>query len=136
MRYLLDTNSISYLFRGEGRIAERLLAITPADAGIPAPVVYEARAGVLRLADGARRQAMLGALDQLAATLAVAAFDAAAAVAAARIRAALEAQGTPIGPIDTLIAGTAIARGATLVTRNLREFERVPGLSLENWYDG
>jgi tRNA(fMet)-specific endonuclease VapC len=136
VRYLLDTNSISYLFRGEGRIAERLLAITPADAGIPAPVLYEARAGVLRLADGARRQAMLGALDQLAATLAVAAFDAAAAVVAARIRAALEAQGTPIGPIDTLIAGTAIARGATLVTRNLREFERVPGLSLENWYDG
>ena len=136
MRYLLDTNSISYLFRGEGRIAERLLAITPADAGIPAPVLYEARAGVLRLADGTRRQAMLGALDQLAATLAVAAFDAAAAVAAARIRVALEAQGTPIGPIDTLIAGTAIARGATLVTRNLREFERVPGLSLENWYDG
>ena len=45
---------------------------------------------------------------------------------AARIRAALEAQGTPIGPIDTLIAGTAIARGATLVTRNLREFNACP----------
>lgn len=133
MRYLLDTNSISYLFRGEGRIAERLLAITPADAGIPAPVLYEARAGVLRLADGTRRQAMLGALDQLAATLAVAAFDAAAAVVAARIRAALEAQGTPIGSNDMLIAAQALAHDLVLVSADVAEFERVEGLRLENW---
>jgi tRNA(fMet)-specific endonuclease VapC len=48
---------------------------------------------------------------------------------------ALEARGLPIGPLDVLIAGTALAHGATLVTRNLREFSRVEGLKLENWYD-
>jgi len=49
------------------------------------------------------------------------------------IRAGLEARGTPIGPIDTLIAGHALAMGVTLVTGNTREFGRVEGLTLENW---
>jgi tRNA(fMet)-specific endonuclease VapC len=53
---------------------------------------------------------------------------------AAKIRADLERKGTPIGPLDTLIAGTAMAHGATLVTRNMEEFGRVEGLGLENWF--
>ena len=53
---------------------------------------------------------------------------------AARIRATLEQRGEPIGPIDVLIAGTALAQTAVLVTRNVREFERVPGLQVEDWY--
>lgn len=56
------------------------------------------------------------------------------AVAAAKVRAGLEAKGTPIGPLDTLIAGTALAAGGTLVTRNVKEFRRVDGLLVENWY--
>ena len=55
------------------------------------------------------------------------------AMRAAEIRAVLQRQGTPIGPYDTLIAGQALARDLTLVTRNIREFERVEGLRLENW---
>jgi tRNA(fMet)-specific endonuclease VapC len=51
----------------------------------------------------------------------------------ARIRAVLEAAGTPIGPNDLLIAAHALSLGATLVTDNLREFARVPGLAVENW---
>ncbi len=47
----------------------------------------------------------------------------------------LQAQGTPIGPLDTLIAGHALSRGATVVTNNVREFSRVPNLDLENWLD-
>ncbi len=53
---------------------------------------------------------------------------------AARIRATLEKRGEPIGPIDVLIAGTALAQTAVLVTRNVREFGRVPGLQVEDWY--
>ncbi len=52
----------------------------------------------------------------------------------AKIRAQLEKQGTPIGPMDILIAGTAIALQATLVTHNVREFSRIPGLSIADWY--
>jgi tRNA(fMet)-specific endonuclease VapC len=53
--------------------------------------------------------------------------------ASTEIKAALTAAGTPIGPNDTAIAGHAIAAGAVLVTNNVREFERVPGLVLEDW---
>jgi tRNA(fMet)-specific endonuclease VapC len=57
-----------------------------------------------------------------------------AAHCAARIRAELERKGTPIGPFDTLIAGTAVSNQATLVTRNTREFRRIEGLAMEDWY--
>lgn len=56
------------------------------------------------------------------------------AKAAAALRARLELEGTPIGPMDTLIAGTALAHRGVLVTRNVREFGRVAGLSVEDWY--
>jgi tRNA(fMet)-specific endonuclease VapC len=53
---------------------------------------------------------------------------------AARLRSSLERTGRPIGPLDTLIAGTALCHGATLVTRNVREFARIEGLAVEDWY--
>ena len=60
-------------------------------------------------------------------------WDRAAVDATTDIRVALRLAGTPIGPNDTAIAGHAIAAGAVLVTNNVREFERVPGLVLEDW---
>ena len=61
-------------------------------------------------------------------------FDHAAARRAAELDASLSAAGTPIGPMDTLIAGSALALHATLVTHNVREFRRVKGLKIEDWY--
>ena len=61
-------------------------------------------------------------------------FDRDMALSAAKIRAQLEQQGTPIGPMDILIAGTAVSLQATLVTHNVREFSRIPGLSIADWY--
>lgn len=60
-------------------------------------------------------------------------FDAEAAARYGSIRAHLERKGTPIGPLDTLIASQAVCAGAALVTCNTREFSRVPGLKVENW---
>ena len=62
--------------------------------------------------------------------LPIASFD---AEVAGRIRADLAGKGTPIGPYDTLIAGSAMATNMILVTNNIKEFERVDGLELENW---
>ncbi|MEG3975530.1 MAG: PIN domain-containing protein [Microcoleus sp.] len=73
-------------------------------------------------------------LQQLLSRVNVIAFDRDAAVAAATIRAQLEQQGTPIGPIDVLIAGTAVALQATLVTHNVKEFSRVSELAIADWY--
>jgi tRNA(fMet)-specific endonuclease VapC len=61
-------------------------------------------------------------------------FDSTAARAAATLCVDLERRGLPIGPLDNLIAGVALARRATLVTRNIREFSRLPGLALMDWY--
>jgi tRNA(fMet)-specific endonuclease VapC len=132
--YLLDTNALSYFFRGEGRIGEKLGATAPSEVAIPAPVLFESRHGILRLASGARQSGLLAALDQAIGAMQVVPFDVKAAEAAARIRTQLEKLGIGIGPIDVQIAGIAVARSATLVTRNTREFSRVGGLRVEDWY--
>lgn len=82
----------------------------------------------------ARRPRHVQLVDAFCARLdAILAWDRAAVDATTEIKVALRLAGTPIGPNDTAIAGHAIAAGAVLVTNNVREFERVPGLVLENW---
>ncbi len=108
--------------------------LTPADIGIPAPVLYESRHGMLRLSSGVRQTGLLAALDRAVETMGVVAFDENAAEASARLRTQLEGRGIGTGPVDVQIAGIAVAQ-STLITRNVREFSRVESLSLENWYD-
>ena len=73
------------------------------------------------------------ALSRFLLPLEVLAFGDEAAAAYGRVRAALEKAGTPIGPLDALIAAHAVSLGVTLVTNNTREFSRVPGLEVEDW---
>lgn len=130
----LDSNTISYYFRGDPQVVPRLQALPPAEIGVPAIVEYELRYGLLRLPPEAA-QPRLAALSALLRPLQVLPFDSECAAHAARIRADLEAAGTPIGPHDTLIAATALRYQGTLVTRNAREFSRVPGLQCLNWHE-
>ena len=131
--HMLDSNTISYYFRGDAQVVPRLQALRPADIGVPAIVEYELRYGLLRLPPEASAP-RLAALDQLLQPMEMLPFDSECAVHAARIRAGLEVAGTPIGPHDTLIAAMALRYQATLVTRNVREFSRVPGLQWLNWH--
>lgn len=130
---MLDTNIVSYYFRGVPGVRARLLQSSPAEIAVSAVVVYELKSGLLRLADGVARRDRLNALDAFVSSIAVIAFDEPAADEAARIASALAAQGTPIGPHDVMIAATARVRRATLVTHNVREFGRVPDLAIEDW---
>ena len=131
---ILDSNTISYYFRGDPQVVPRLQALRPADVGVPAIVEYELRYGLLRFPQEAATP-RLAALAQLLQPMQRLAFDSECAAQAARIRAELEARGTPIGPHDILIAATALRHQSTLVTRNVREFSRVPGLQWINWHD-
>jgi tRNA(fMet)-specific endonuclease VapC len=98
---------------------------------VPAIVLFELRFGI---AKSARRKRNEQALEEyLAGRIECPAFDDADAAEAAEIRAFLERNGTPIGPYDILIAAQARRRGAALVTANLREFRRVPGLLVQDW---
>jgi tRNA(fMet)-specific endonuclease VapC len=129
--YALDTNSVIYFFKGMGRVPERFLGTPPRSLAIPAVVLYELEVGIAKSSAPAKRRSQL---EQLLALLEILPFGSPEAVIAARVRADLERAGTPIGTLDTLIAGTALRHGATLVTRNTREFQRVEGLSCEDWY--
>lgn len=128
----LDTNTLIHFYKGTGRVAERMLARPLTDISVPSVVVYELEIGFLRSADPDARRAQL---RSFLANVTLLHLGEAEAKAAARIAVALASRGTPIGPLDTLIAGTALANGATLVTRNVREYARIDGLTVENWFD-
>ena len=129
--FALDTNSLIYYFKGLGRVAEHLRGTPPSEIAVPSIVIYELEFGI---APSVRPEKRRQALNVVLETIQVLPFDEAAARAAAAVRWSLEQAGRPIGPLDTLIAGTAMAHSAILVTRNTREFARVRGLTVVDWF--
>jgi tRNA(fMet)-specific endonuclease VapC len=129
--YVLDTNILIYFFKGLGNVPQRLLSVSPKEIGVPAVVIYELEYGVARSSSPRKRQQQLA---QLCALVHVLPFGRAEAKLTADIRTQLQKKGTPIGPYDLLIAGTALSNNAVLVTNNIKEFSRVPKLRIENWF--
>lgn len=129
--FVLDTNTLIYFFKGTGNVAPHLLSHSPRTIGIPAIVLYELSVGIEKSIQPRKRRAQL---NELLSVVSLLPFGDQEARKAAKIRVQLERQGTPIGPIDILIAATALVRNAVLVTHNTLEFERIAGLQLEDWY--
>ena len=128
---LFDTNICIYLIRQRStRALERFEEFEVGEIGVSVITVSELRYSVHK---SAHRQQNSRALEQFLLPLEVVGFSEEATKDYGRIRAALERQGTPTGPLDTLIAAHALSLGTTLVTNNTREFERVPGLRIEDW---
>ncbi len=129
MKYLLDANAVIALLNDRrSRLAAKVRHHPPNDIGISAIVIHELYFGAFksgRLADN------VNLIDGL--YFEVLDFDKEDARQSGEVRATLKLKGTPIGPYDVLIAGQAISRNLILVTRNVTEFKRVPGLRLENW---
>jgi tRNA(fMet)-specific endonuclease VapC len=126
---LLDTNTVIYYLKGVETVIARLHAASRHEVAIPSPTVYEIEYGNRKTGSPRRRavvSALLGAITHVP-------FDFDAAQEAAQIRVDLEARGLVIGPMDLLIAGIAVSRGAVLATSNTREFSRVKGLRLTDW---
>ena len=128
MRYLPDTNVFIALAAGRETILNRLRYISPQEIVLSAIVHYELFYGAV---NSARREENIRNIGRL--QFEFLCFDHQDAFRAAEIRASLRARGTPIGPYDILLAGQALARDLTLVTRNTREFARIEGLRVENW---
>ncbi|MEA5552133.1 type II toxin-antitoxin system VapC family toxin [Anabaena cylindrica UHCC 0172] len=129
--YVLDTNTLIYYFKGQGKVAQNLANVSAQEISIPTIVLFELQVGIAKSTSPAKRTQQL---QELLSRVNLVLFDREAAFAAAKIRAELEQQGTPIGQIDVLIAGTAIALQSTLVTHNVKEFSRVSGLAIVDWY--
>lgn len=131
MKYLLDTNAwVDYLSGRHPALVSRIQRSLPSDLALSAVVVAELRFGADR---SARPKANHARIDVLVAEMPFLDFDLDAASAYGRLRARLEAAGTPIGPNDMLMAAQALSRGLRLVTDNVGEFRRVKGLRVENW---
>ena len=131
--YLLDTNiCIFTMNRRPEEVGRRIERATAAGhrLGISSVTLHELWYGVRR---SSRPEGNAERLSALVRTLDVFDFGPDAAEAAAGIRATLAGSGTPIGPYDVLIAGHALSLGAPIVTNNLGEFARVPGLRCEDW---
>jgi len=129
--YVLDTNTLIYFFKGKGSVAERLLREAPEDIAIPAVVIFELQTGIAKSSSQKKRTEQLSALMN---TVKILPFSTKEAQSSATIRAQLEKRGTPIGPYDVLIAGTAVAHQGTLVSHNLSEFKRIKNLKTEDWF--
>ena len=130
MKFLVDTNICIYALKLNPIVLERLLEQKPVDVGLSVITEAELRTGAAKSTSPTRTARLL---ENFLRPLTVVELVSADAVAYAQLRAKLERAGTPIGPLDTLIAAQAMARGLTLVSNNEREFRRVPGLKVENW---
>ena len=131
MIYLPDTNTLSAYMRGEPAKLVQRLQDGFADLRLSVVVLAEREFGVTK-GNSAQARLMLARLAEL---MPIEPFTREDATHYAAIRHDLEARGQGIGPMDTMIAAQARRLGATVVTRNMREFQRVPGLRVENWQD-
>ena len=131
MKYLLDTCVVSDFVRGDAPTLARLKATSPERIVLSVVTVMVIEYGLAL--DRVRTRKIEAPLRALMANVEVLPYTEVEARATAALRAALRRRGHPIGPYDVQIAGTALARGHTLVTSNTREFARVQGLLLEDW---
>jgi len=128
--YMLDTNAVSAVMRGNPLMDERLLQLDPADWCISAVTHSEICYGLSLRPEATT---LIRAADAFLAVATTLAWDATAAAAHGRLRAQLRQAGTPIGDFDEMIAAHALSVGAVLVTGNERHFRRISGLAVENW---
>lgn len=130
MRFILDTDTCIDAMRGQREVVRRLLAQARSEVAISSITEAELRFGAAKSSAPSKTMDLVESFLKPLQILEFASVD---AVAYAGLRAKLERAGTPIGPLDTLIAAQAVARRLTLISSNRREFSRVPGLALENW---
>ena len=128
MSHLLDSNAVIALSANHQLVVQRVRRLGVGSILLSTLVMHELFFGAYK---GTRTNETLRNIDRL--PFETLPFETRDAQRAAEVRAYLQRLGTPIGPIDTLIAGQALARDLTIVTRNTREFLRVPDLRVENW---
>jgi tRNA(fMet)-specific endonuclease VapC len=131
VKLMLDTNICIYLIKEHpASVVERFALHPVGDVGISVITLAELEYGVSKSSRAARNR---DALEQFVFPLEVAAFDRRATATYGRLRAGLEKKGHPIGSMDLLIAAHALSLGVRLITHNVREFRKVPGLPIEDW---
>ncbi|MBQ9438672.1 MAG: type II toxin-antitoxin system VapC family toxin [Lachnospiraceae bacterium] len=131
MRYMLDTNICIYAIKHKPeKVFQKLRSVEPSEVCVSSVTYAELAHGVEKSSVVEKNRL---ALCMLLANIEILEFDVKAADCYGKIRAELEKKGTPIGPLDMMIAGHAMSLGYTIVTNNVKEFSRVDNLKIENW---
>jgi len=130
MRFLLDTDTCIYALKQNVKVLRQLLSKDREDVAVSVITEAELRTGAAKSSSPMKT---LRLVEKFLRPLTVIDFTSQDAITYAQVRAKLERAGTPIGPLDTIIASQAVARNLTLVSNNEREFRRVTGLRIENW---
>ena len=131
--YLLDTNTCIYFLKNSfSALTQKLLDTDPSELFISSITVFELAYGAEKSKWGEKTRQKLA---MFLAPFTILPFDSEDAMVAGRIRGALEQHGTPIGPYDVQIAAQALAKGLTVLTHNMKEFQRVPDLRVEDWVE-
>ncbi|MCF8230842.1 MAG: type II toxin-antitoxin system VapC family toxin [Bacteroidales bacterium] len=131
MDYLLDTNICIYIIKKRPeKVLEKFNTLSLGDVAISSITLAELHYGIMKSSNPKKNQE---ALDKFLTPLEILDFDYFATIEYGKIRSDLEKIGTPIGPLDTLIAAHAKSQQLTLVTNNEKEFRRIPDLKIENW---
>lgn len=130
MLYMLDTNAVSEVMKGNHVMDHRLEGLDPSEWCISAITHAEICFGLAKRPEATRIARAAAAFFEIARTMP---WDVVAAEAHGKLRARLQRAGTPIGDFDEMIAAHALALGAVLVTANERHFDRVDGLDVVNW---
>jgi len=130
MKFMLDTDTCIYALKQDRNVLDELLSRSREDIAVSVMTEAELRTGAAKSVSPVKT---LRLVENFLRPLTVIEFTSQDAIAYAQVRAKLERAGTPIGPLDTIIASQAVARDLTLVSNNEREFRRVSGLRVENW---
>jgi len=133
MRYVLDTNAVSALMKGDAHFVAQLRRVSRADIAVPQPVLAEISYGIERLPKSKRREALQQRFDLVRVEIARAGWTDSVSEHFGTVKAALEKRGKRIEDFDAAIAAHALAEGAVLVTTNIDDMARIPGVKVEDW---
>ncbi len=129
--FLLDTNICIYLMKNTyPKLTERLFSYSPSQMAVSSITVFELEYGAAKSKWSEKTRLNL---ELFLAPFTIIPFDGKDAVIAGQVRRYLEKEGTPIGPYDLQIAAQALSRDMTVITHNVNEFKRVPGIKTEDW---
>jgi len=133
VKYVLDTNALSALMKGEEKVTRRLSQKARADVYLPQPVLAEIAYGIERLSRSRRRDGLRVRFDLIRQELARAPWSDEVSEAFGAIKTKLERAGQRIEDFDIAVAAHAAAMAAVLVTANLGHMSRIPGIEIEDW---
>ena len=131
--YVLDTNVVSLLMKGDPNVIERLKAVSRADVCMPQPVVAEIDYGIARLSRSKRKDSLASRFELLKSEIQRLAWSDEVSKAFGGIKSGLERKGERIEDFDAAVAAHALAEGCVLVTANLKHMARISGLQVEDW---